>query len=468
MKSIAIKHIFFSLIILLSISCKKELNLEPINTIIENVSYENIDDIEKGVIGCYAFTGITNRIYIGSLISDEVRLSFENRGQGQDTYKLQYSANSDDPTGGYSASYTSLDAINRLFVYALQITTKTPDEEKRRQKALATLYALRGVAYYELLIRFSPSNYDLGALCVPITLAVNVNEPVARNTVGQVIGQIESDFAAAKNIGANGVLQSSALDATKISIGAIAAFQARVALLKKDWNSVVTYTTEAITVSGRSVSDRASYSDIWADVSDNEIIWKFRNTSRPQLLWRDANGDVFFEPSMKLKYQFYKDSSSDIRYTTFFGPTADDTSTVKKYPGSSQFGPQVNDLKLIRVSEMVLTRAEAYAELNQLASATNDLNSIRSNRISGYVNVVPFVTKDEAIDNILNERYKELCFEGFRFFDLKRRQLPIERLDIDVQSAVWKTLPASSFRWALPIPFSELLANPLAVQNAGY
>lgn len=467
MKTIKVKYILFFGLCVFCMSCKKELNLKPINTITEEVTYQNVDDLEKGLVGCYAFTSITNKIYIGSLISDELRISFENRGQGQDAFKLQYSANSSEPTSGYSASYSLLDAVNRLFVYANTITTKTSDEEKRRQKVLASLYALRGVAYYELLIRYSPSNYDRAALCVPITLSVNVNVPVARSTVGAVIDQIESDFNTARTLGANGVMQATASDPTTLSIGAIAGYQARLALIKKDWNAVISFATEAITVSGRSISDRLSYADIWNDVSDIENIWKFRNTARPQLLWRDANGDVFFEPSRKLKAQFNSDNANDIRFTTFFGPTADDTSTIKKYPGSTQFGPQVNDLKVLRVSELILSRAEAYAELNQLTNAANDLNSIRRNRISGYTDV-SFTTKDDAINNIINERFKELCFEGCRFFDLKRRQLPIDRFDSDVQSSVWKSLPANSFRWALPIPFSELLANPLAVQNPGY
>jgi hypothetical protein len=37
-------------------------------------------------------------------------------------------------------------------------------------------------------------------------------------------------------------------------------------------------------------------------------------------------------------------------------------------------------------------------------------------------------TKDAAITAILEERFKELPFEGHRFWDLKRRNLPVSRL----------------------------------------
>jgi hypothetical protein len=88
-------------------------------------------------------------------------------------------------------------------------------------------------------------------------------------------------------------------------------------------------------------------------------------------------------------------------------------------------------------------------------------------RISGFSNVT-FPTKGEAIDAIMNERARELCFEGFRFFDLVRRGLPVTRPASDVQSSAWQTLPASDYRMLFPIPQSSILANPNMEQNPGY
>jgi hypothetical protein len=67
----------------------------------------------------------------------------------------------------------------------------------------------------------------------------------------------------------------------------------------------------------------------------------------------------------------------------------------------------------------------------------------------------------------LQERYKELAFEGFRFWDLKRNNLSVERLSSDA-SAEWQTLSSGNYRFVLPIPNSELLANPNMVQNDNY
>ena len=116
---------------------------------------------------------------------------------------------------------------------------------------------------------------------------------------------------------------------------------------------------------------------------------------------------------------------------------------------------------------MYLIRAEANAELNNLVAATNDLNTLRAARINGYTNVT-LATKDAAITAIMEERFKELPYEGHRFWDLKRRNLPVNRLTNDAPNANSTTLAAGSFRFLLPIPNAEIQANPLIQQNPGY
>jgi hypothetical protein len=61
-----------------------------------------------------------------------------------------------------------------------------------------------------------------------------------------------------------------------------------------------------------------------------------------------------------------------------------------------------------------------------------------------------------------------LPYEGHRFWDLKRRNLPVSRLLADAPNANAQTLAAGSFRFLLPIPNPEINANPLIQQNPGY
>jgi starch-binding outer membrane protein, SusD/RagB family len=125
------------------------------------------------------------------------------------------------------------------------------------------------------------------------------------------------------------------------------------------------------------------------------------------------------------------------------------------------------DVKLMRSAEMHLIRAEARASNNDLPGAAADINALRSARIEGYTNVT-FANQQDAINAIMNERAKELCYEGFRFYDMQRRRISVQRLASDVQSTLWQNLPSDNFRFVMPIPNQSILSNPNMVQNPGY
>jgi hypothetical protein len=443
-------------------ACKKQIDLRPTDTIIEEEAFLSIDDLEKGLNSVYSSFGAgqVNGIYIAAILADETRISSENRGQGQAAFKWQYTAGTGEVTGDYSTYFRAINRAQRVLA-AVERVSVPASAQSRLERVKAELAALRGMSYFELLKRYMKQGYDPASLGIPVTFSTDLFQKPSRNTVAETVTQIELDLSTAR---ASASIPNAEVDGLRISKASIAGYQARLALIKKEWDKVVTYTTDAITLSGKTIATRAQYADIWKDASNTEVVLRFRNNYSIKFTWRDSNGDVFFEPSMKLKNQYNR--TTDVRFTNFFGAQGSDTSTVTKYPGSS-FGPNFNDVKDIRVSEMYLARAEAYAELDQLDKAAADLNAVRSGRISGYVDVT-LPTKGDAITAILNERFKELAFEGFRFFDLKRRVLPIERLAVDVQSNAWQSLPADNFRFALPIPQTEIFTNPNTQQNNNY
>ena len=71
------------------------------------------------------------------------------------------------------------------------------------------------------------------------------------------------------------------------------------------------------------------------------------------------------------------------------------------------------------------------------------------------------------------QRRLELAFEGHRFFDLKRKGLPVsrsakgDRFDGTGLTYGFKTLEATDFRFQLPIPTNEIRSNPNVIQNPG-
>lgn len=442
----------------------------PTDQIIEETAFLSVADLQKGLFGVYSSfgAGLSNGIYIGSILADEVKLSNENRGQGQFSFKWQYTSGPGEHNADYATFYRAIDRLHRVLNAIPNVPAANATEETQKNLIQAELIALRGMSHFELLKRFMPHGYEAGALAVPVVLKSELFQLPARNTVGEVMTQIEADLATARSAPE---LPNAVADGQRLSKAAVAAYQARAAQLRRDWTAAITFATDAITLSGTTLATRTQYPTIWTDVANTEVIFRMRNNYAIQTYWRDTNGDVFFEPSDKLKNQYNR--TTDIRFPTFFGSVVttgtgaqNDTSVVVKYPGSTA-GPQRNDIKAIRISEMYLLRAEAYAETNQLQKAADDVNALRRNRITGYTDIT-YSSKDAAISDIINERFKELAYEGFRFFDLKRRGLGITRLASDVQSTNWQNLAAGDYRFALPIPQAEVFANPNTTQNPGY
>ena len=208
------------------------------------------------------------------------------------------------------------------------------------------------------------------------------------------------------------------------------------------------------------------FRDIWTDQNTNEILFRLRYETNTVngAIWTSTGGNVIFSPSDKLTASY---SDDDIRKDVYIGELAGKR-IVNKFFVSSR-GGRVVDAKAIRISEMYLIRAEAYARraTPDVAAGAADLNLLRSKRIEGYSDEV-FGSPSELLNAVILERFKELAFEGFRFFDLKRLGLPMQRDASDVDSPNWQTLPADNPRFALPIPQDEILANPNMQPNPGY
>jgi hypothetical protein len=121
----------------------------------------------------------------------------------------------------------------------------------------------------------------------------------------------------------------------------------------------------------------------------------------------------------------------------------------------------------MRAAEMYLIEAEALARQggkDGLAAAV--LFTLASSRDSAYTLSVK--TGAALIEEILVQRRVELWGEGFRFLDLKRLGLALDRTGANHISALADNnmqIPASDLRWEWLIPQLEVDANSNMVQN---
>jgi len=137
--------------------------------------------------------------------------------------------------------------------------------------------------------------------------------------------------------------------------------------------------------------------------------------------------------------------------------------------GSDTSGDMVDtDLPLIRVAEMYLNYAEASlrggGDLNLAVSLINELRQRAYGDASGNIN-----SGDLTLDFLLNERSRELHWEGQRRTDLVRYNY------FTTNSYIWpfkgnvlNGVSVAPFRNVFPIPVNVLSTNPNLTQNEGY
>jgi hypothetical protein len=431
--------------------------VDPDDEILESTAIVNLVDFRAAAIGVYATVPANGGVSWNSWFTDELQLPASNTGQGIQVHN--WAIVSDDGTAGglYSSYYTVINRANRVLRAADGVNLEE-GEQAEFDKILGEMYALRAWCHFKELTYFSTSYTDSDALAVPYIDFVVVTEKPSRNTVGEVFSAIESDLSLAK-----GLIPSSFTDNIFFTLDAITALESRMALYREDFALAITKSSSLI--SNYNLTNASSYANIWTDSDESENIFNLARVIGDAAVGQiyNANSElILWLASDKLYNSF---SAGDVRLDLI----DETTRVINKYPGSAaQIG--LNNIKEFRIAEQYLIRSEAYARSAQLSLAADDYNALRSNRIANYEPEV-FANGSAALDNILEERYRELAFEGHRFLDLKRTGNDVVRDDSDCSFLAANnacTLQNSNYLFTLPIPQSEIFVNPSLIQNPGY
>ncbi|MBD3616390.1 MAG: RagB/SusD family nutrient uptake outer membrane protein [Gracilimonas sp.] len=134
---------------------------------------------------------------------------------------------------------------------------------------------------------------------------------------------------------------------------------------------------------------------------------------------------------------------------------------IVKFGGEK--GNSVDDMPMMRLSEMYLIRAEALAkDANSPAAGVTPLQTLRDARNTGAVPAAALADLQAFEDEILDERMRELGVEGHRFFDLKRLGRDIRNPDGSIK------MRADSYRILAGLGSGLLNVNDQLVENPGY
>jgi hypothetical protein len=485
------------LTVVLMTGCNDAIDITQPGRLSAENAFQSVGDLQEGLFAVYNQFDITPEISLASNFTDEISIGTGTGGQGFALYDFVLNAAS---AAGSDFWVRNFRVNNRatLLIEGAQLVEVEADDQAAYNDILAQAYFIRAYANLEMMTYFSVDPRNDAGLSVPVIdfIPALTIQP-RRSTVGELWDYINDDLGNAASL--------STVDSSPIFVSgdAINGLRARAALLRGDYTTAKNLATQLL--SQYPIANRTEYVDMFFDLSNAEVIFKleralndpydgqvntgsvatgggwagsiytFESVTAPAYFEMDR--DIFnaLDPN-DVRYDVNVSTASiiDENYETSANPRGTDDLRIAKYTGSES-QPLMNDLKVLRSSEMLFIIAESLAYEGDFGGVATLLKQLRDARFGSPQTLLSLGNRQLALEAILEEKQIEFVFEGHRYRDLKRvgpdANVGIERnvIDCEFQSGAC-SLSASDFRFTLPIPIVELNANPGlgAEQNPGY
>ncbi len=507
MKNILLKLSLIALVSASISSCRDALVINPRQSIDATTALTSKDGINAAVVSVYSrFKSV--RLYGRDMIAFPEALSdngFATNKSGRLLPEANnvYRAHFGDAL--WSASYNGINQANLIIetVPGVNAAGITPAD---KTSWLGQMYFLRALYYFNMVKVYSympganVAAQDKGG--IPLILSgVATSEGAlalkpARASVDDVYKQIVADLLLAES-----TLTASGLPnfANKT---AAQAMLSRVYLYMKDYANAKRWADACIATAGTRLSSAAAYVGQWRGATHNESLFQFvlatnaenngvNESLQTSFTTLTAPGNTVVTggfgdlvPSLSLMNDLgialtggntttnfnstnaaIASRTTDVRNQLYEpGTTGRGSAKVEctKFIGKNGF-INLDNLPVIRISEVYLNRAEAMATpgspvFNETA-ALADLNTIAINRgLTAFTGL----NGSALFEEIFKQRRLELAFEGHRFFDLKRLGRDL------VKSPHYNTVAFTDVRILAPLPTREVDGNKSLVQNSGY
>jgi starch-binding outer membrane protein, SusD/RagB family len=433
-------------------ACDNNLELEPITALDASVGFKTKQDVDAALLGAY--NSIQSSNYFGlqlqvlpDLYADNINHTGTFPTYAQ-IFNRQVLADNSNIGGLWNTVYVAVNRANN--VIASVPTVKDPSFNANN--AIGEARLLRAFHYFNLVALFggSPAGFNkAGGLGVPIytvpTLSAEDAAPKARSSEEEVWKLILEDinFAVANLAVTNGN--------GRANKNVALALKARIHGVRNEWALAEAAASEVINSKRHTLLTTANYQNIWLSQNSTEAIWELQfdiNNTNSVTFWYypGANGGRNeFTSSNSLRDAH---EAGDVRRVV--NVSAAPANKTMKYTRVNG----IDNVLLIRLAEMHLIRAEAYANLNRIAESLTELNAIRKR--AGLSDAAE-TTSAGLVNAILKERRLEFAHEGYRWLDLRR-------------TGRWNaTGLTEDFRSRWPIPQREVQTSAgLITQNTGY
>ncbi len=347
-----------------------------------------------------------------------------------------------------------------------------------KKAILGQAYAYRGWAYFQMVQLYGERYNAAGSNAGPglrITLH-SQSEVKPRSSVQAVYNQINADLDSAI------ILLDGYKKANKSHLDKSVAqgFKARVALTQQNWS--VAATMAAAARNGYTLMDSTEYMSGFNDYKNQEWMWGSHQQESQTTYFTSYFAymscnfpalNIIISPRAIQDTVYKQIAITDVRWQLW-----DSTGTNPNFPvptdaSGKELGQRVKfmhrkfkvqntqlsigDVPLMRASEMYLIEAEARANMGNSAAAATALYELAKKRNSAYT--LSTATGSALLKEIYLQRRIELWGEGFRFYDLKRLNLPLDRSRHTFLPSYQKNVPAGDIKWQFAIPQSEIDAT---------
>jgi hypothetical protein len=472
-----IKIAILSALILTETSCSDRLELLPEQSLAGSQAFSSVANAESTLRGVYSQTQLLEVFGSGpQIIFDYQADNTDFVGSFPTLQDINsYVTTSPNATldAYWAVNYRVINAANSVIenVPGVKDPALTPEVSKR---LIAEAKFLRAITHLNLLNMFAqPFQIQNGASPgVPLLLKSFTGEIEypSRATVAACYDQMIKDLNEALTDLPAASTPASRGRATK---GAAAGYLSRLHLYKGEFQKAADFASQVI--AANTVYSLATNYSFYGAAPTAEHVFVIINSAtdngrtgsggwasyhRPAS--NGGRGDCAMAPSLETSFGKEATDKRFVDLSTFV--TAADGQRKRmtlKFPDAAN---NTDLAPLMRTSEIYLTRAEALAELNGInAESLTLVNGIRTRAGLPAWTATTFTTKAAFISAILEERRKELCFEGHRRMDLLRKGLPLRTSGPTAALAAY-----GSPKTVLPLPQREIDLNKNLVQNQSY
>ncbi len=497
-----IYRILMLVLLLPFFSCKKYLDLQPLDGLTGAEYWKTKEQVQAAVIGVYASltgSGTNSRpaaesfFLWGELRADMVTSTLATTAEQIDVINVNILPT--NSIASWRGIYETINYCNTVIDLAPGVLTQDPTfSQAALDKATAEVKAIRALMYFYLVRTFDQ---------VPLKLRATTSDreivDIPKSSQEVVLTQVLKDLAQAETFAVVDY-GDRASNKGRITRATINAIQADVYLWMEKYDECVAACNKIISTNAFGLISGADaniwFQTLYVNGNSNESLFELQFDQQrlnPFYPIFNTGNRRFLASSIVMDEIYTVDFTNPLNFDIRADGAAvrSTDQVIWKYIGLNNSGDgsatRVQNESyahwiIYRYADVLLMKAEAQNQLGNGQDALDIINVIRERAralLSTAANPAP-TDKVAIADYILKERAREFAFEGKRWFDLLRiaRRDNYQRLDI-LLDVVATTVPANRQQSAiakfrdknahyLPILSYELTTNKALVQNPFY